>query len=522
MVDYIFNSYKYYADVEILGFTTKNRNQLIKSHFSENITSGEVLLRHLDTTPALSRLAEIPIISQMVCIIWKNQESLPHNMTALYAKFAEVLIRRRVADQQHWQQQMNSTLSGLGQVALNGILDLNGKRLLFDRDEFSECNRCLEYGSEFGFLQRENFTSGLDVKEVVTFYHVSFQEYFAAHYLIHLLQNNKNNFISKLKLIDNQNVFEMETLLRFTCGQSVKAASLILEHVQNLNRKGTEGMLRVLLFESGSMKLVRKLKALDYIFCFDWQDLLSLNFYLKALTSSNVSITIHSIHLFFISYDDMDFVRDILSSVDSRSIEIVTIYFDDLKSRHSGESFNEPKDPRWIQIIRGRSIFNLEEMLRGLTRMLRNQSEFLYLRMTQHLSIDLHAKITALHGPSIADYLMIDNIDMHGRLGDLAPLIRPSLVGMSCQECGLVEDDVMDLEVNLLTSDRLRFLDISGNHISPLKMTRLAEFLYMTYPAPFMFVQDVIALDRDFFQRLSNLCISTKNVRCIQNVKLLT
>ncbi|XP_022097602.1 NACHT, LRR and PYD domains-containing protein 3-like isoform X2 [Acanthaster planci] len=201
LVDYVLQGYPNYAQVQTTGFTSENTHRYIRTQFS-NDEDGETLVHRLERNSSLEKLSHVPIISLMLCVVWKNTRSLPHQMTKLYADFVSCLFFRRSVD----RQLMERIINGIGRVATEGLVNPGEEeRLIFDRSEFQQCGTLLDEVFQVGLLQSETFTSGLITNVLVTFLHKSFQEYFAACYMVKLLEDGEESFGTRLKQITADN-----------------------------------------------------------------------------------------------------------------------------------------------------------------------------------------------------------------------------------------------------------------------------------------------------------------------------
>ncbi|XP_038053372.1 NACHT, LRR and PYD domains-containing protein 3-like isoform X1 [Patiria miniata] len=161
MIDFAIKGYPHYTRLQTLGFTLDTAQKYITSYFATkcDAKNGELLISHVTSSSLMRTLAQIPILVLFLCIIWDNLSKLPDQLTALYTQFADVLVSRRCNEGEDQVALVKSVVRGLGPVALDGLLDPKGERLVFSSEEFEE--KALKDGCRFGFLQQESFTSGL-------------------------------------------------------------------------------------------------------------------------------------------------------------------------------------------------------------------------------------------------------------------------------------------------------------------------------------------------------------------------
>ncbi|XP_038069427.1 uncharacterized protein LOC119738592 [Patiria miniata] len=251
-------------------------------------------------------MACIPILCQIMCEVFRYFGSvlIDDRVTGLYERFTKVLAKRR--DRSDWKEKLASDLNNLGSAAFDALIDNRSE--LWDLEFDCESVLKTEPG-ESGFIQLDSVTnSDFEERKIVTFLHKSFQEYSAAYYFAHLYDENKEKFSERLKQINSDNVFAMEYVLRFACGllKESPATEEILEHVQkqqtiqvhdvnscwhleggNCRESRSlevQTLVRVLLFETGSTKMVDKLDRPTYVQCRRPQeDWISLQHYLKCV-----------------------------------------------------------------------------------------------------------------------------------------------------------------------------------------------------------------------------------------------
>ncbi|XP_038062694.1 uncharacterized protein LOC119733183 isoform X2 [Patiria miniata] len=470
MVDSILEGHPTFARVETTGFNPQDRDQYIRLNLPDDADMGEALVSYLKTNQHLSEMSKVPIISQMMCLVWKNQKSLPERITELFTKFAKVLFIRR--NEEMGDQHMMSIIDDLGRVALQGLLDSSGERLMFNETELQNCQSSLAEGCHVGFVQRETFTCGLDVKVLVTFPHKSIQEYFAACHLVKLLQDDENNFRHQLKQIREHNVHAMEYLLRFCCGRSGKAAGLILDHIQKMqgDEMKLQRLARLLFFESSSKELATKLVRPTEVYCESNEDLKSLSYYLQHVTpplkGTGFKIDVRK--------QELTLLRGILLSDSMKSDELIYVdYF--LSEQEEKLSLLEEtlgvvdvQHPARLHIlihIEAKSWFDVGHVSHSLFCM----QEQIYvgrlgLVMNQRSPDEVVDLLKALEGCRLG-LLSLFNIDLHAQMGDVSHVLS-SLTILLLIACRLVDDDVKDLISILPAGHGLERLALDGNAFS--------------------------------------------------------
>ena len=178
----------------------------------------------------------------MMCVLWKQEKSVPNSVVVVYNKVIEYLVRhwknRELSKTSisHFKEQvaLEDVLLKLGKTALHGLVD--DSKLIFQENDF-ESTETLEKGCILGLMTKDCTVNGFDMVTTVSFIHKTFQEYCAALYLSSLAESDQdlcNTYISKMDTKD------MEYVLRFSCGMNDNAAKLVLSSVVDQSCKTIE------------------------------------------------------------------------------------------------------------------------------------------------------------------------------------------------------------------------------------------------------------------------------------------
>ncbi|XP_038071204.1 uncharacterized protein LOC119740073 [Patiria miniata] len=530
MVDFAIKEYPHYAHVRTLGFTIETAKKYITSYFANKYDANKrlLLISHIMSSSMMRTLAQIPIIVLFLCVVWRNLSRLPEKLTELYTEFARALVSRRRNEGEDEVELMQSVVCGLGRVALNGLLDPKGERLVFSSEEFDE-NDLTQDGVRLGFLQQESFTSGLREIEVVTFLHKTIQEFCAANYFANL-HHQPQEFHERLQQINPDNVRAMEYLLRFACGISSGSAAtgLILEHVQQQRNKGRwrdevtlQNLVRLMLFESGSDEMADKLDRPDDAACNNQEDLLAMRYYLQCLRKPLVELT--SFTFLSSSHDELVLLKDINDQLRGHT----AIHPDFLITCRSQEdlkllreillNYNIRPDTGFVALKPFRVTYimseqateevqTLEETLEGMDERLRGQIE-LHLEINEMSHFDderlLGSRVCnqieevklrkrtykdvrrleiALYGYDGLERLTVSDTNLHGFLFIMDFLARWSLSSLTLDTCGLNDDDLPELITILHAWQRLRWLAVPGNGFSISGVAMLTARLGIRLP----------------------------------------
>ncbi|XP_038053375.1 uncharacterized protein LOC119725855 [Patiria miniata] len=519
MIDFATKGYPHYTRLKTLGFTLDTAKKYITSYFAtkSDAKNGELLISHVTSTSLMRTLAKIPILVLFLCIIWDNLSKLPDQLMALYTQFADVLVSRRCNEGEDQVALMKSIVRGLGPVALAGLLDPKGERLVFSSEEFEE--KALKDGCRLGFLQQESFTSGLKKMKVVAFVHKSMQEYFAAYYFANLHHENEEEFHERLQQINPGNVCEMEYLLRFACGISSgsPATALILDHVQKQHNREIffhefelQKLTYLMLLESDCGKLADKLDRPTKAECGSQEDLLAIRYYLQCLSQPLIELknlavgcrsheeltslrgidrllhnnTTVSIDLGVTGrlHECLKLLGEILPIDNIRSIRRFRVSVAYTVSDKPDEEMQTAvvvderlRDQIELELQIGEKYHLGECVLGSLSRVCKQiiKKVALWCRTYD----DVIRLANALTGCDRLKHVSLSYTNLNGHLAGLAPLVPPSLWLLVLASCGLNNNDIPDLISILPAGHGLRLLDVRGNAFSVVGVETLTAHL---------------------------------------------
>ncbi|UJR23218.1 hypothetical protein I4U23_026237 [Adineta vaga] len=235
----------YNTQLEIVGFTDNNIKEYINKFFNQindQLDNAQLkvenLQRFLQLNPRMWGISHIPVILELMCSLWCDtdwSETTSLTMTVVYDKMTEWVCRRYLEKLNKCSSQMtkedvynfcNKELAFLESLAFSGIqsgdIVIRPKVL---RAAIKESG----YSSQDGLCSLNiGILKSLDYKAIGTrietdkthyFVHLSFQEHFAARYLLRALcgtectQKKATDFIKTHKY--NQ---RFELVLNFACG----------------------------------------------------------------------------------------------------------------------------------------------------------------------------------------------------------------------------------------------------------------------------------------------------------------
>jgi len=217
--------------IEITGFTDKNITEYIHQFFelieekSENdIIKKNALLKFLKSKQSIWGIAHIPVNLELICSVWSNQDlsEIRHlTITTLYTTMTEWLCRRYLMSQNHAIQmlfeseeeiyeQCQKQLTFLENLAFHAMdTDTIIIQPPLLKSVLKQTNiKSHDYTQTLKIGLLKSFDKGstgnqLELEKDHYFIHLSFQEYYAARYLIHALNDSKSEeakaFINRQK-----------------------------------------------------------------------------------------------------------------------------------------------------------------------------------------------------------------------------------------------------------------------------------------------------------------------------------
>ena len=217
------------------SFTCKSKEDTEKT--LKDVVSLLVLLKSHQEYQALS---EIPITLTMICLLWEENEdkSIPDTMTTLFqrcvcyiAEHGEVkTLKEQDLDYESIDEKLVEIMRRIGETAWKGLLQ---NKLTFSGKDFNASSLC--ESCRLGLLTKERKRSKLRSVEMISFPHRSFQEFSAAHYLVHLIEVNQDEFTTAVKHVIEENCKELALILQFCCGLNPVVAEILLLHVVDLS-----------------------------------------------------------------------------------------------------------------------------------------------------------------------------------------------------------------------------------------------------------------------------------------------
>ena len=208
--------------VEILGFTTAEREHYIETTLEGQPEKIEEITRYLDKHSTISSLCFVPFNILVLLYLYKQETSLPKNATELYNLFICLTICRHLAKHGCDLQNTITNLTNLPepcgkiiqQLSKFSLEALNNSKLIFHLDEIKRaCPDIVAIPGAingFGLLQAVQHFGLTGRTMTLNFVHSSIQEFLGAYYITKLPPNEELKIIKEKFWSDfHLNMFSM-------------------------------------------------------------------------------------------------------------------------------------------------------------------------------------------------------------------------------------------------------------------------------------------------------------------------
>jgi len=212
------NEFEVDEHFETIGFTDENVEEYIKRFF-DNTVQYQQLQAFLDSNIAIKQILYIPLMLEMICTLWQekaqNNQTLssPMTMTELYSDVVKYILEehsKNKDDESVYEWENREEIKELlGKIAFEG---LRQQSILFDgifiqntigkdKLDFFKTSTI-----NSGFLKSDRKDKSL-LGNNFEFPHLTFQEYFSAHYVSQLSQDEQKEIIKEYKFYPHFKVF---------------------------------------------------------------------------------------------------------------------------------------------------------------------------------------------------------------------------------------------------------------------------------------------------------------------------
>jgi HEAT repeat protein len=211
------NTLSYDVQMEITGFTDENITKYVQQFFEQMkdelddaMIKSQRLLNFLRSNQSIWGIAHIPVNLELICSLWSNEdwsETEQVTITRLYTKLTEWLCRRylRTHDHQIVQLYQNEIdrrcqkeLAFLDSLAFNAMesntIIIRSSILKKALNEAEVSSQEHPHILNIGILKsvnKQGISNRIETEKDHYFVHLSFQEYFAARYLINALKGSQ-------------------------------------------------------------------------------------------------------------------------------------------------------------------------------------------------------------------------------------------------------------------------------------------------------------------------------------------
>ncbi|CAF1340931.1 unnamed protein product [Adineta steineri] len=213
------NVLAYHVQMEITGFTDDNIKQYVQQFFDQmkdeldnSLNISQNLFRFLQTNQSIWGVAHIPVNLELICSLWSNEDFTETNeltITSLYTMMIEWLCRRYLSmpnkkiqnlSKDDVNQRCEKELAFLENLAFNGMKsntiilrpNLLRKALKEEKVSLHDHPHILNMGVLKSF-NKQGIDTQIETDKDHYFVHLSFQEYFAARYLIKALKDSSTH-----------------------------------------------------------------------------------------------------------------------------------------------------------------------------------------------------------------------------------------------------------------------------------------------------------------------------------------
>ena len=222
--------------LEIVGYSLVDVIEYIRKYFAshENKSLADKMIFELTINKTVRELMVNPLNSALLCLLYEETRGvLPSKKNELYDVLVSCALRRYFAHRgislgdEDPVQRCATELNQLGKMAFEALLK---NQLYFSHDEVK--SHSTEDFLQLPFLSREPSVSKIRPTPCYAFTHKTFQEYFAAFYLVHqLLSGNKEKerLLDEISPFDNWQVWEF--LIPMVSRKSGEAAEAVVSRL---------------------------------------------------------------------------------------------------------------------------------------------------------------------------------------------------------------------------------------------------------------------------------------------------
>ena len=213
--------------VMVEGFDAEGVKEYVHRFYSEDQDKANRLLLRIKSSDVLSDLARSPMILLFLCLLWKDNSTLPDTMFHIYNEALEYIFDRK---QDLSAVDMKNIVLEIGKIGLHGLVP--EQQLAFPEQDFEES--VLDMALTAGVLTRQKVSKGCKKHSSIEFLHKTVQEFCAAIYLQSLFKTDTGEFQETMDEImhPSKHPCRFEYLLRFCSGDDEGCTNNILQILQ--------------------------------------------------------------------------------------------------------------------------------------------------------------------------------------------------------------------------------------------------------------------------------------------------
>ena len=192
----VYKHYKFYCNIEILGFQEKQIKEYVGKFCCNDIQKSSKIWRLIKASPELLSLCYIPVNSYIVCLTLKEsidaegKSNIPRTITELYERAIKILLYRHHSKYKgkdppndyifaKLPDELQKDLEKLKKIARNGIRE---QQLVFEFRSDDEFFNGLDDCGLFNKLEDNR-------QNIFCFLHLTIQEFLAALYVVDDIEN---------------------------------------------------------------------------------------------------------------------------------------------------------------------------------------------------------------------------------------------------------------------------------------------------------------------------------------------
>ncbi|KAJ8031669.1 NLR family CARD domain-containing protein 4 [Holothuria leucospilota] len=231
--------------IKLNRFTDAQRQMYIQKVFPTDQQRGNMILSAIKENDFMSDLAEVPLLfSLIVHVLGDDLASgmeVKFDGVTQFFKYIVTCFKGHLKTKRFQQvttdKKDDTKEEDINEIAYDGLMP-QSKKLAWRKEKVYEAKSyqlMVNMGiliEEEGDVDVETSLDDLNLRSTdVRFFHRTFQEWFGAHYLSKVLETHEE-FKENLRNITNP--WELQYLLRFSCGMSKRVPKIILEFIASL------------------------------------------------------------------------------------------------------------------------------------------------------------------------------------------------------------------------------------------------------------------------------------------------